>query len=63
MSEQVQEGEVTVEEAGEPSGEQEATQTTELDVVSVEGTSQEAGEPQRYGKITYLFNWMVVFWL
>ena len=45
MAAQTQEGEEIVEEAGEHSGEQEATQTLQPDVVSVEGTSQGARGP------------------
>ena len=61
MSEQEQEGEIEVEEAGEPSGEQEATPATQPDTIFVEETTEAARGPQRYGKATYLFNWLIVF--
>ena len=62
MSEQAHEEEIEVEEAGEPSGEQEATQTTQQDTVSVEETTQATEEPQKYRKATYLFPWLVLLW-
>ena len=54
MAAQTQEGEEIVEEAGDHSGEQEATQTLQPDVVSLEGTSQGARGPQRYRKSNLL---------